>query len=296
VIEFKDVEISDGEWVWGLLKLSDFRGCEYAFGNIYMWSEVFSTKIARYKDFLIVKNRFGFLFPAGSGNITEIVEVLQEYCRNQNGRGKILCFTNVSRETTEELKHLYGSRLGVSTNRDYYDYIYETSQLASLCGRKLHAKRNHLNRFYENDWSFESITPDNIEEVTAMHNKWCDEKNVYHDRDKLKEAGAVVRGLERFFELGLAGGLIRVNGEIQAYTYGETAGNKSDDTFVVHVEKAFTKTQGTYTAINCEFVNYACRDYKYINREEDMGAENLRKAKMSYYPAFLLEKYCVTFE
>jgi hypothetical protein len=167
--------------------------------------------------------------------------------------------------------------------------------LANLCGKKLHGKRNHLNRFYENDWSFEAVTPENIEEVTEMHNQWCDEKDIYCDSEKLEEARAVVRGLESFFELGFAGGVIRVGGVIEAYTFGEAAGNRENDMFVVHAEKAFTRTQGTYTAINREFVNRFCGEYRYINREEDLGELNLRKAKMSYCPAFLVEKYCVRF-
>jgi hypothetical protein len=126
-----------------------------------------------------------------------------------------------------------------------------------------------------------------------MKNRWCEEHNCYSDDVKKAEADAVTRGMNKFFELGFIGGLLRVNGEIQAFTFGEPL---NSDTFVVHVEKAFTEYQGTYTAINREFVNSACKGFKFINREEDMGAENLRKAKMSYYPSILLEKYKVKFK
>ncbi|MCL2036323.1 MAG: phosphatidylglycerol lysyltransferase domain-containing protein [Oscillospiraceae bacterium] len=287
-MEFKRPETGDIHWVRELVNLSDFHGCEYAFGNSYMWSYVYDIQIARYKDFYLSKNKFGFLFPAGCGNLRELICVLQEYCCREN---KPLRFTNVDCKSLELLRCLYESNcLKVSTNRDMYDYVYEFEALSELRGKKLHAKRNHLNRFYENNWSFEPITPENIEEVTDMHNRWCEEKEIYNDIDKLREAGAVIRGLERFFELGFIGGAIRVDGEIQGYTFGEVMGNKSNDMFVVHVEKAFTTFQGTYAAINREFVNYACRDYRYINREEDAGSENLRKAKMSYCPAFLVEK------
>jgi hypothetical protein len=130
-----------------------------------------------------------------------------------------------------------------------------------------------------------------------MHNKWCDAKGVYSDPEALREAGAVVRGLDVFFELGFIGGLIRVDGEIQAYTFGSPIGNRCNDTFTVHVEKAFTSIQGLYAAINNEFIKYVgdvCGCFRYINREEDMGVENLRKAKLSYRPAFLHEKYRIT--
>jgi hypothetical protein len=290
MIEFKPVEVGDREWAVELLKLADLYGCEYTFGNNYMWSKVYNIKIARYTNasdrFYLIKNKYGFLFPAGEGNLCKLIDALRE----QFGR---VCFTNADKKSLERLQCLYGDKLEINTNRDHYDYVYDFDTLAHLCGKKLHSKRNHLNRFYESNWSFEPITPDNIEEVAAMHNRWCDEKNVYDDREKLLEAGAVVRGLEKFFELGFVGGIIRVDNEIEAYTFGEPSGNRCNDTFVVHVEKAFTKTQGTYTAINKEFVNFFCGEYRYINREEDMGEENLRKAKMSYCPSFLVEKYKV---
>jgi hypothetical protein len=297
MIEFKQVELSDKEWVGELLKQSDFYGCEYSFGNSYMWRKVYDIQIAKYKSYYLIKNKHGFLFPVGQGSICEVISVLEEYCRKN---GIMLCFTNADKKAAELLKCLYCDRITICADRDLYDYVYDFDTLSLLCGRKLHSKRNHLNRFYENNWSFEPITPDNIEECTAMHNRWCDEKDIYRNCDKLKEAGAVIRGLEHFFELGFIGGAIRVenekgNMEIQAYTFGEPLGNKQNDTFVIHVEKAFSEIQGTYTAINREFVNYACGEYKYINREEDMGAENLRKAKLSYCPAFLVEKYRVRF-
>ena len=292
MIEFRAIEIRDREWVRELLRHSDFRGCEYSFGNHYMWAHVCDAQIARYKNFYVIKNKYGFLYPAGQGDIVEVIGVLRQYCKSNAQK---LCFVNPDKESAELLCSLYGDEVEVSTNRDHYDYVYHHEQLSSLSGKKLHAKRNHLNRFYENDWSYEPITPDNIEEVTAMHNKWCEEKDIYNDREKLREAGAVIRGLEKFFELGLIGGAIRVDGEIHAYTFGEPLGNRKNDTFVVHVEKAFTKVQGTYTAINKEFVNSLTHKYDYINREEDMGDENLRKAKQSYRPAFMLEKFKVRF-
>jgi hypothetical protein len=288
MIEFKPVEVGDREWAVELLKLSDLYGCEYTFGNNYMWAPVYDIQIARYKDFYLIKNKYGFLFPAGEGDLCEVIDAL----KNQFGG---LCFTNADCKSLELLKCLYGNKIQTCTNRDHYDYVYDYDTLSLLRGKKLHSKRNHLNRFYENNWSFEVITPDNIEEVADMHNKWCEEKNVYCDCDKLIEANAVVRGLERFFELELVGGVIRVDGVIHAYTFGEALGNRSNDMFVVHVEKAFTEVQGAYTAINREFVSRCCSDYSLINREEDMGEDNLRKAKMSYCPAFLVDKHHVKF-
>ena len=110
----------------------------------------------------------------------------------------------------------------------------------------------------------------------------CDE-----DHDKNAEMCVTLNSLRLFKELELIGGILRIDGEIVAFTMGEPM---SDDTFVVHIEKAYADIQGAYPMINQQFVEHECASYKYINREEDTGSEGLRKAKLSYRPAFLVEK------
>ncbi|MDR0197335.1 MAG: phosphatidylglycerol lysyltransferase domain-containing protein [Oscillospiraceae bacterium] len=288
MIEFKEVEVKDKEWADELLRFSDFRGCEYSFGNNFMWSRVYDIKIARYKDFYIIKNKYGFVFPAGRGDTGEIVGVLRELCAPEP-----LFFTSADRNTMEKLRDMYPDEIRVSTSRDYYDYIYERESLSTLSGKKLHAKRNHLNRFYESDWAFEPITPENIGECFKMSRRWRYEREQGVSEERDKEFEAVMRGMENFFELGFVGGLLRVDGEVEAFTFGERL---CGDTFVVHAEKALTRVHGAYAAINREFVNYACAEYKYINREEDMGVANLRKAKLSYHPVFMAEKFRILFK
>ena len=111
------------------------------------------------------------------------------------------------------------------------------------------------------------------------------------DEEKNEEMCVTLNSLRLYEELELTGGLLRVNGKVVAFTLGEKV---SDDTFVVHIEKAFAEIQGAYPMINQQFVEHECMKYKYINREEDTGAEGLRKAKLSYRPVFLVEKGTVT--
>ena len=96
-----------------------------------------------------------------------------------------------------------------------------------------------------------------------------------------------------FNELGLTGGVIRIGGDVAAFTIGEKLNN---ETFCVHIEKADTQYNGIYVGINNSFARAAAAGYKYINREEDLGLEGLRRSKQSYHPAFLLKKYTVTFK
>lgn len=290
MLEFRKIELKDKEWITELLSYSDFRGCEYTFGNNFTWRNAYDITIARFKDFYLVKSGNDFFFPAGRGNIAEVINELRKYCSEH---GCSLNFSSMNKLSMELLVEMFGDKVEVGTNRDYYDYIYETEALTTLAGKKLHGKRNHINRFKENNWSYEAITPENIDECKALNDKWCEENDCINNFEKTEESCVVRCGLKYFFELGYVGGLIRVDGKIQAFTFGEPV-NK--DTFVVHVEKALTEFQGAYPMINCEFVKHECHQYRFINREEDTGAENLRKAKLSYYPAFMEEKFSVKFK
>ena len=135
------------------------------------------------------------------------------------------------------------------------------------------------------------LTEDNLEECFQMALKWRNENGCEEDEEKNAEMCVTLNSLRLFKELELTGGLIRVDGEIVAFTIGEEV---CEDTFVVHIEKAFAEVQGAYPMINQQFVEHECMKYQYVNREEDTGAEGLRKAKLSYRPVFMVEKGIVT--
>lgn len=290
-LNFRPPELSDREWAVKLLAESDFRGCLYTFGNNYVWRNVYNAEICRFEDFYLLKNTDHtdgvprFLYPAGSGDIRRLIPALKEYCRAQ----KIPLLMTANAECTAVLKSLYPD-VGAVPDRDGFDYVYNSADLAELKGKRYHSKRNHLNRFYENSWSFEPITADNIRDCREVLNKWLDSGEP--DEEKSTEAGVVNESLTCFSELGYTGGLLRVKGEPQAFTFGEPS---AADTFVVHAEKALLNYQGAYAAVNCEFAKTLADKFTYINREEDTGSEGLRKAKLSYHPAFLEEKFLILF-
>ena len=167
--------------------------------------------------------------------------------------------------------------------------MYETEKLASLAGKKLHGKRNHINKFKAlyPDWSYEPLNDDNVEDCFQMALKWRNKNGCEDDPEKNAEMCVTLNSLRLYKELGLKGGVLKADGKIVAFTVGEPV---SDDTFVVHIEKAFAEVDGAYPMINQQFVQHECMEYEYVNREEDTGAEGLRKAKLSYRPAFLEEK------
>ncbi len=296
VLEFKRIELSDKQRAEELLRRSGFRGCDYTFGNNFVWRGIYNIEVCFAEGFYFCKSGKGknvrFIFPAGGGDVRTAISLMNEYCGGIGIPLRIIA----NKDIAEKIRNEYPDA-EIKLIRDICDYVYLSDDLENLKGKKYHAKRNHLNRFYENDWSFEPLTADNIEECRAMNKLWrsenVDKCSVSDDTEsKLDELCIVECSFKHYDELGYTGGVLRVNGEVQAFTFGEPS---SEDCFVVHVEKALRKYQGAYTAVNREFVKSLGGRYKYINREDDTGSENLRKAKLSYNPIFLEEKYNITF-
>lgn len=290
MLDFREITTEDGERAKRLLSYSDYRGCEYSFGNNFIWSDAFKIKIAFYKDFYLVESEGEFFYPAGRGDFREVIELMRDYCR---GKGKHLCFGSSPKSGMEFLKEVYGDRIEIYSNRDFFDYCYNFDDLSELVGKKYHSKRNFINRFTQNNWSCEDISDENISDCKELLDKWFSENKESGDPSMEQEVSAARRGLDYFKQLDFKGILLRVEGNGVAFSYGEKI---NSDTFDVHVEKALSGFDGAYPMINKEFVNRHCRGYKYINREEDVGEENLRKAKLSYHPAFLEEKFGVIFK
>ena len=294
MINFNKIMLEDKEWVRDLLKESDYSGCHQNFGNLFAWSSVYNTHVARVNDLLVVKESIKgkdlFFYPAGRGDKRPALEKIMEYAE---ARGQKCKLTGLSPENMKELDALFPDVFTYKEVRDAFDYVYLLEKMADLKGKKLHGKRNHINAFIRNNpnWSFETITGDNLEECGLMNKKWCLEIGCKEDIDLYNENCATKVFLKNFSNLGLDGGLIRVEGEVIAYTLGEVL---NSDTYVIHIEKALKSIQGAYTMINREFAQWVQSKYPhltFINREEDMGLDGLRKAKKSYYPVKMEEKY-----
>lgn len=290
MIDFKAIDISDRDWINKCLEKSDFQGCEYSFANNFIWSEVSNIKVARFSGRYVVKwgeKEPSFLFPAGGGDLKECIGGIIDYCGKN---GYKLKFYDVPKSACEQLLNEYPDEFTAEPDRDSYDYIYKVSDLTELKGKKYHSKRNFINRFKGLDWQFEKITEENIGECAAMSEQWCVLNGCESDESKKSEAHAVKRALEYFDSLKLSGGLIRLNSKVVAFSIGERL---NSNTFVVHIEKAFSDIPGAYPLINREMLKAFAGDYEFVNREDDVGSEGLRKAKLSYNPTELFEKYTI---
>lgn len=284
IITFHTPTLEDKAWIRELLDGVPFMNCEYGFGNMFLWAESFGTKVGRYKDFLIMRSGTAYLFPIGKNEPTEAVEYLIDYAKSA---GECLKFVNVTKEVRAFLEEKFPDRFDFVENRAFADYIYSVDDLINLSGKKYHKKRNHLSNFKKKySYTFEQITSANLYECFEMYEVWLKNKNAEND-ENYEEYSAVKRAFDSFEQLGFVGGALRVDGKIEAFTMGESL---TSETFCTHIEKANTDIIGSYAAINNEFAKNCLASFKYVNREEDMGIEGLRKAKLSYYPAILLEK------
>ncbi len=294
MLKFRPILLTDKEWMDELFALSDYRGSEYDFGNNYNWAGAYELKVARESDLLLTLSRrldgsHSYSYPAGAGDMAAAVDMLVE---DATERGIDFHMHGVIPEQEAFLEERFPGRFNFEPYREGFDYIYLRERLAELSGKKLHAKRNFCNRFEAaHDWSYEPLTADNLEEARAMGSKWCQQNDCYYNEDLREETCAGQKAFNHFFEEGLSGGLLRAEGEVVAFTIGAPI---NSDTFDVHIEKAFTDVEGAYPMINREFVRRLPERFVYVNREEDVGDEGLRKAKLSYYPDILLEKNVVT--
>ena len=292
MIPFERLDLHQKEKYQQFLMQSGERGCEYSFANKFLWGR---QKAAFLDGFLVFFSQFDrrsvYPFPIGTG---ELKPVLDKLILDAQQRGIPCYLTSMTKEDCDVLGKLYPGRFRFHSDRDSFDYIYATEDLAQLKGRKFQKKRNHANRFEQEhpDWQ---VLP--LDEQTRV-GAYCLLQAWYANRaqlDPLMDFHLEKLALERAFafqkQLDMEGIVLMEKGEILAFAMGSRL---NADTFDIHFEKAREDIQGTYNIINREFARYLQAKYpevKWLNREDDMGLEGLRKAKLSYNPDHLLEKY-----
>ena len=177
-------------------------------------------------------------------------------------------------------------------DRNNCDYVYKTEELIQLSGKSYHRKKNHLNRFVKSyAFEYRPLDQDLVECVLEMQAAWCTLRECRDKPDLLSEDHAVYEALTRFEELDYQGGGIIMEGKVEAFSLGERL---NTETAVIHVEKANPDIPGLYTVINQRFCQHAWFHMPFVNREQDLGIHGLRKAKESYLPHHMVNKYKVT--
>ena len=267
------------------------KGCEYSFVNLFLWGRQTAAEVDGY---LVLFSHFNghsvYPFPVGKGDIRPVLDKIIE---DSQQRGIPCRLTSLNQADMEMLEAFYPGRFRFRCDRSDFDYVYNIDDLAELKGKKFQQKRNHLNRFAENypDHYVQRITPENMAQAQQVIGSWFEDKRQDDPELDLKlEQVALRRAFMNYDALGLEGLILYAGGEPVAVTVGSRL---SEDTFDVHFEKARDDIQGAYGAINRAFARYLREKYpqlRYLNREDDLGLPGLRKAKLSYNPAFLVEK------
>ncbi len=289
--DFKPISIDDRDFLQEHLWAYQPNTSELTFTNLFIWREAYNVEWAMLDNVLLLlakddEGEFYGLPPVATASRLEASRTFLRWLREEKGVEK----PRIERADERLMHELAEDDEMVSEpTRDQFDYIYKREDLAELSGRDYSNKRNHINyfqRMYE--YTYEPLTEENIAACVEVACEWCEKYRCEDDMNLLEERGAVLSSLENFPLLRAQGGVIRVEGKIQAFSVGEML---NEQTLVVHVEKADPDIRGLYQLINREFVSHCCQEAIYVNREQDLGVPGLRRAKKSYHPDHMAKKY-----
>lgn len=309
MIEFKDLTVEDRPLVQSFTLWGERQNCDLSFANLISWRFLYNTQYAIVDDYLIFRfyanKHLAYMMPIpkptlnGEGKLCVLpcdecsVEVIRKIREDSIAMGHPFLMMGVCNFMRDLIEDKFPNVFDFRADRDYCDYIYTREKLTNLSGKKLQPKRNHINKFKNlyPQYEYRELTKDLISHCLDLEKQWRKttmEVDQTNDGEELSdELRSMTRAFDRWEELDLTGGTIFVDGRLVAFTFGCPI---NQCTFDVCVEKADINYEGSFAIINQEFVKHLPENYFYINREEDLGDEGLRKAKLSYRPDILLEK------
>ena len=269
------------------LRDSDPQASELTFTNLFMWRIYYGLQVSIEGETVLLKAETEaqppFLLPTlgpplDPGRLKEIVDAL--------GAGG--CIARADEAWLKRNPGLTGP-FTVLSDRDQFDYVYRTEDLISLAGRKYHRKKNHVNRFLKMyEFTYEELTPDMTDACLKLSEEWCVLRNCDEHPSMKGEERAILEAMNHWPRLGFKGGAIFIDGRLEAFSLGEQLNSQ---TAVIHIEKANADFHGIYAVLNQRFVQHTWSHTEFINREQDLGEKNIRKAKESYVPYRFIEKY-----
>ena len=283
-LSFHQLTLFDREAMQAVMLHSGRRNCNYTFANLVGWQFWYYTEVCVLENAVVLRYTFdgqrAYMVCTADDISLELIEALVN-----DSEGK-LTLIGLEDKQTEQLSTL-NSQLAISIEpvRDQYDYIYRRTDLATLHGRHLNAKRNHIHRFRAEhpDFEYRPLTPQLFNECRRLTAIWQEEKN---ESETIAAEHQVMETVFNHWDtLGMIGGSIFVDSRMVAFTYGSAV---TTDTLDVCVEKADRHVEGAFAIINQQFAEHLPEQYIYLNREEDMGIPGLRQAKLSYHPEILL--------
>ncbi|WP_245589908.1 DUF2156 domain-containing protein [Caldanaerobius polysaccharolyticus] len=261
---------------------------EYTFTNLYMWNHRYNLHYEVIQDCLCLvsqKDAITILPPVGDESNT--IKALEKLWERYAKEGLSVFFERFPEHMAKKIKELFN--VNMVLDEDNSDYVYNTSDLINLSGRKYHSKKNHVNRFKKlYNYTVENLSKNHVAECLSFTEKWLEDKDLQQNPGLLEEFHSIKTFFENYEIFDVKGIVVKIQGEIQGYTFGELL---NPDTAVVHIEKANPDIPDLYAFINQCFAETAWASIPYINREQDMGIPGLRRAKQSYHPVKMVYKY-----
>lgn len=269
-----------------LFKIHQPEISEFTFSNLFCWQDAYKIRISRLDDFIIISSgaaeELFFFPPLGDGDSKRAIKI----CLEEFPQARFFRVSSFLASLWEE------EDFKVIEDRNNFDYVYRRLDLAGLKGRRYDGKRNFIRRLYDNYAPVcRQMSAADIENCLKFQDRWCDYRSCGNDAGLMREKIAIKRMLSNFKALGLLGVVIEIDSRLEAFSLGE---GLNAETFVVHAEKGNGKFVGIYPAINNFFASTIPERFSFINREQDLGIENLRKAKTSYPPFKFIEKFIIS--
>ncbi len=294
--ELRELHKEDFERILPLFKQRYTGAVESILTSYYMWKNFYRTSYLLFDDALIwlleVDGEIGTQAPVCSKDkLQHYFLQAQEYFNDVLGQKMTLYLCDGE---AVKLLDLDPDKYEVIPDRRYFDYIYDAQKIMTYSGKAYHKKKNHVNAFlkeYADRYEYRSMhCVSHYYEIMEFLYKWEELRGIEDEYDRVN---AELRGIDYLISncnyINFRMGGIYIDGELQAFTLGVYA--KAEKMAYIHVEKANPNIRGLYPFIFQQFLLHECPDALYVNREDDMGLEGLRKSKMSYNPIRLVEKY-----
>jgi hypothetical protein len=285
--------LADCMWLSERLRAAALPTSEMTFTNLFVWAGTHPVMLARIGETLLFwrgsRERGYLLAPVGTPLDRDGVARAFEWSAALGGAPRFARLPEASAKALVEAD----PSLAMREERDHADYVYRREDLALLAGRKYDGKRNLIKKFQKSVAAeFAPLNDALVERCRQMQTEWCETRQCSEHPDLDAEDDAVRRALEYWAHLPLLGGALLV-GEERRVAGFIIAERLTADTAVMHFEKGTTLYPGVYQAVSQAFCERMLGAFEYVNREQDLGVEGLRKAKLSYHPHHFVPKFTV---
>lgn len=288
VLDFRPALNEDIKKIREILLQNPSRSCDYSIGGIFMWIRYYNYKICIYNRTLFImgmEDNIPFFYrPIGELTKEESYGMIYKFCKINGIFPRIISEVTIPVEIPEEDINQ------IEYKREWMEYLYPVEKFIGFPGKKMEKKRNHLNAFYKNFPDYKIIPIS--ERYFQQLKEFTESFDIHHGGDETfdYESVEVLKVLNHFSEYPFFGFMIVNDNKILGYSFGEIIG----DTLFAHVEKGDGEIRGIYQALSsilCKIAKNKNPNIKYVNREEDMGYEALKKSKMSYHPSHYILKH-----